>query len=190
MLLIISQNITNFNIPLPNDVIFRINLAWINSIDELKFFLKKLEGSKVFLDLPIGRTKPPDNKYSFQEILEILHSHKNIKYFAISNVNSASDLSHFLNSLPDHITLVPKIESPEGIENIKEIVNSLGSEKILMLDHDDLFSNTIKQNQDSSKFKVYLSTLVNFCNTNNITLLRTVGVIFSDEEKRITEYVK
>ena len=30
----------------------------------------------------------------------------------------------------------------------------------------------------------------NITNYNNISLLRTVGVIFSDDEKRTTQYVK
>ena len=29
-----------------------------------------------------------------------------------------------------------------------------------------------------------------FCDKNNVVLLRTIGVIFSDEEKRTTQYVK
>ena len=60
---IYSQNL--MNIPIPEGSIFRINLAWINTLDELKSILMKYEHSKIFMDLPIGRTKPPNNKYSF-----------------------------------------------------------------------------------------------------------------------------
>ena len=38
---IISQNVTNYGIEVPKDTIFRINLAWCNSIDELKVMLQK-----------------------------------------------------------------------------------------------------------------------------------------------------
>jgi len=38
-------------------------------------------------------------------------------------------------------------------------------------------------------FVIFLK-LIEFCNENNIILLRTVGVIFSDDEKRITQYIK
>jgi len=31
---------------------------------------------------------------------------------------------------------------------------------------------------------------VDYCNSNKIILLRTIGVMFSDEEKRISEYIK
>ena len=58
-----------------------------------------------------------------------------------------------------------------------------------MLDHDDLFSTLTKLGEQPSKFKDYINELVQFCKENNITLLRTIGVIFSDEEKRITEYI-
>ena len=40
-MLIVSQNITNYDIPLPKDAVFRINLAWVNSIEELENLLQK-----------------------------------------------------------------------------------------------------------------------------------------------------
>ena len=58
-----------------------------------------------------------------------------------------------------------------------------------MLDHDDLFSALTKLNESPDKFKDYINELVEFCKKNNTILLRTIGVIFSDEEKRITEYM-
>jgi archaellum biogenesis ATPase FlaH len=85
---------------------------------------------------------------------------------------------------------VPKIESPMAIQNISEIVNAIPSkEKILMLDHDDLFS-TITMNKESYDiFQNYIKKLVDFCEENKIILLRTIGVMFSDEEKRISDYI-
>jgi len=187
---IFSQNLLNYGIPVPNDSILRINLAWINTLDELKTILEKHANSKIFLDLPIGRTKPPNNKYSFDDLITILVSNKNIRYFAISNVKSADDLIKFIDKIPESVSLVPKIESPEGVLNIENITSILGDEKIIMLDHDDLFSNLIKKNQNPEKFKEYITNLTEFCQKNNVTMLRTVGVIFSDEEKRITQYMK
>ena len=187
---IFSQNLTNYNIPVPENSIFRINLAWVNTLDELRTLLKKHEKSEIFMDLPIGRTKPPNNKYSFNDIIDILNENKNIKYFAISNVNSSKDLEKFINKIPNHVSLVPKIESPEGVTNIKNITNMLGEKKIIMLDHDDLFSNMIKKNENAEKFKDYIMDLTEFCKTNNVTMLRTIGVVFSDEETRTTQYMK
>jgi citrate lyase beta subunit len=187
---IFSQNLTNYDIPLPENSIFRINLAWINSLEELKILLKKHENNKIFLDMPIGRTKPPDNRYSLEDITAILILNKNIKYFAISNVNSSNDLKKFINKIPNHVSIVPKIESPEGISNIQDIIDMLGEEKIIMLDHDDLYSNLIKKNENPEKFKEYILNLSEFCEKNSVIMLRTIGVVFSDDEKRITQYMK
>ena len=88
-MLIISQNLTNYKVDIPKDAIFRINLAWVNDLNELQAILKKHKTRKIFLDLPTNRTKPPNNKYSIDELIPIIKSNKNIKYFAISNINSA-----------------------------------------------------------------------------------------------------
>lgn len=190
-MLIISQNITNYSVNFPEDTILRINLAWCNSIDELKTILKKHERNKIFLDLPVGRIKPPNNKYTLDEIIPVLESNRNVEFFAVSNIETDNDLNDFLNQLPKNITIVPKIESPNGIRNIENITNKLNyKKKYVMLDHDDLFSVIKKNNEDLSSFQNYIKELVNFCKDNDIELLRTVGVIFSGGEERDTQYIK
>ena len=187
---IFSQNIINYGIPIPENSILRINLAWINSIEELQVILEKNNNTEIFLDLPVGRTKPPNNKYSFEDIVMILEKNENIKYFAISNVNSADNIREVIKKIPKHVSLVPKIESPDGVKNIEEITKILGDKKVIMLDHDDLYSNLIKKNEKPEKFKEYILNLSNFCQKNNVIILRTIGVIFSDEETRVTQYSK
>ncbi len=188
---IISQNVTNYGIEVPKDTIFRINLAWCSSVDELKAMLQKHRDNKIFLDLPIKRIKTPNNRYTLDDLIPIILSHQQIKYFAISNVESSDDLKSFIKKLPPGVILVPKIESPTAIKNISDIVNALPTkERILMLDHDDLFSAIIKSNEPVDVFKKYIQQLVDYCNSNKIILLRTIGVMFSDEEKRISEYIK
>ena len=59
-----------------------------------------------------------------------------------------------------------------------------------MLDHDDLFSSIIRNNEDKNSFQEYVKKLISFCDEENISLLRTVGVMFSDDEKRVTQYEK
>jgi len=190
-MLIISQNASNYAIPIPDETVYRINLAWVNSIEELENLLQKHLKHQIFLDLPKGRIKPPNNEYSLEDLEEILNSHKNIKYFAVSNVNSPKDLQKFIEFVPKEITIVPKIESPESISNIKKIVDMIpGTEKIVMLDHDDLYSALIKNKEPPTKFTEYIKTLKEFCDENSVILLRTIGVIFSDEEKRVTQYKK
>ena len=43
---------------------------------------------------------------------------------------------------------------------------------------------------EMSKLNEYPLTLEYFCFENNVTLLRTIGVIFSDMEKRETQYMQ
>ena len=189
-MLIASQNLSNYGVPVPENTIFRINLAWTNSLDELKNLLQKHSEHDIFVDLPIHRTKPPNNKYSLEDIIPIFESNSNVKYLAISNVKSSNDLKKYLDLLPNSINLIPKIESPNGVNNIKDITDSLSSEqKIVMLDHDDLYSSMLKNNEPSTNFVSYVNKLAEYCKTNNVILLRTIGVVFSDDEKRITEYV-
>lgn len=190
-MIIVSQNMVNYDIPLPPDCIYRINLAWVNEIDELQQLLKKHREQKIFLDLPVGRTKPPNNRYTMDDIVPILNEYSNIKFLAISNVNDKDDVLKYLSVVPKSITLIPKIESTDGINNISEIVDSLpNQEKIIMLDHDDLYTSIMNKYNSPTSFKKYFLELSDFCNKNNITLLRTIGVIFSDEEKKVTQYSK
>lgn len=190
-MLIVSQNALNYQINIPINSIYRINLAWCNSLSELEDILKKHNQHEIFLDLPVGRIKPPNNKYSLESIIPILNQFKNIKYFAISNVESDKDLESFVKLIPETIIIVPKIESPKAVNNIKAITDYLPySQKVIMLDHDDLFSSLIRNKENPEKFHSYIEKLNDFCNSNNISLLRTVGVIFSDDEKRTTQYIK
>ena len=145
----------------------------------------------VFLDLPVNRTKPPNNNYSLNDIASLFENYDNIKYFAISNVETEKDLAEYLKVVPGNITIVPKIESHVGVENIKDIAEKLEyKERFVMLDHDDLYSNLLKSNISSDKFSYYVNNLIEFCKSNNITLLRTVGIIFTDEDKNISDYVR
>tara|TARA_Y100000996_G_scaffold411235_1_gene395004 strand:- start:2845 stop:3414 length:570 start_codon:yes stop_codon:yes gene_type:complete len=188
-MIIASQNLTNYSVNLPDETIYRINLAWINDLDTLKNILETHQKHKIFIDLPKNRTKPPNNKYSMDEIKPILEKYSNIKYFAISNVDSKQILSEFLKYLPENIIAIPKIESPLGVKNIEEITNALGNQKIIMLDHDDLYSSIIKSNDDPNNFPIYVQSLIDFCNKHDVILLRTVGVIFADTENRVSDYV-
>ncbi len=189
-MLVVSQNLTNFDVNLPKNTIYRINLAWISDLETLKKILEKHNDHHIFLDLPKNRTKPPNNKYSMDELKPILNTFSNIKYFAISNIDSKIDLVDFQDFIPENMIIVPKIESPRGVKNIKEITDMLGQQKIIMLDHDDLYSSMLRSNENPDNFQNYIKSLVDFCDKNNVTLLRTIGVMFGDTEKRISEYVK
>ena len=190
-MILISQNITNYDIPIPENSVFRINLAWVNSITELKKLLEIHQSHVIFLDLPVNRTKPPNNKYSLNDIVSILENYDSIRYIAVSNVETEKDLAEYLKVVPENITIVPKIESHKGVENIKDITEKLEyKERFVMLDHDDLYSNLLKSNISSGKFSFYVNNLIEFCKSNNITLLRTIGIIFTDENKNVSDYIR
>ena len=189
-MLIISQNLLNYDVKLKPNTIFRVNLAW-TTLKELKTILRRHSKKTIFFDLPINRIKPPNNNYSIDDLIPILKNYTNIKYFAISNVEKKEDVIRYKKIIPNHVITVPKIESVKGIMNIKEITDELEvNNKIVMLDHDDLFSSIIKSKKPVSSFKNNMVKLVIFCKKNKITLLRTVGVVFSDDEFRTTQYVK
>ena len=188
-MLIISQNLLNYDVKLKPNTIFRVNLAW-TTLKELKTILRRHSKKDIFFDLPINRIKPPNNSYSIDDLIPILENYTNIKYLAISNVEKKQDLYKYKKIIPNHIIIVPKIESVKGIVNIKEITNELeGNKKMVMLDHDDLYSQIIKAKQPTSKFLECFNNLVDYCDNHNVILLRTIGVVFSDQEKRITDYV-
>jgi len=190
-MIIVSQNALKYEIDFPDDCVFRINLAWCDSLDELNKILEKHKDKKIFLDLPVGRIKPPNNQYGMDELEIILKSNPQIQFFAISNIESRNEIEKLKKFIPKSTTIVPKIESPRGVNNIDEIVSVIdASKKYVMLDHDDLFSKIIKSGENSEKFPIYIKKLVEYCESNNIFLLRTVGVIFSDNEKRTTQYIK
>ena len=188
-MLIFSQNLANYGLPIPENAIFRVNLAWVNSLKELEVILGKHRSHQIFLDLPASRTKPPNNKYDIDDLIPIIKSNPNIKYFAVSNIHSVNDLKIYLDIIPKHVTIVPKIESVDGVVNIEQITDALGNNKILMLDHDDLYLSITKSKQPALKFLECFNKLVDHCNNHNVVLLRTIGVIFSDQERRITDYV-
>ena len=181
-MLIVSQNLNNYDINYPKSTVIRFNLAWVEDLSTLDKDLSKLDND-VFLDLPVGRTKPPTNKYNLSDLKNIIEKNRNIKYLAISNVGSYEDIKEPSLLFSDYLSIVPKIETLEGLENISEICSSLVGEKIIMLDHDDLFSDLIKNNIPSSNFFDYIENLVYFCEKNSVKLLKTRGVIFSDEDK-------
>lgn len=190
-MLLVSQNTENYDIVLPKDTVFRINLAWCNTIKELEEKLSNNKESDFFIDLPVGRIKPPNNRYTLDDIIPIIKKNPNVKFFAVSNVESKNDLIEFLEKLPDSVNIVPKIESPNAVQNIDEICNVLKTnKKIVMLDHDDLFSSIMRNKENKNSFQDYIKKLVDYCQENDIELLRTVGVVFSDDEKRITQYEK
>ena len=161
--------------------VVRLNLAWIDSLEFLQDELSRIPND-IFLDLPTGRTKPPNNKYTLEDLKPILQSFDNVKFLAISNVEGSSQVTDVYNRIGTPVNLVPKIESKKGIENLGEICKSLRGDKILMLDHDDLFADLSKRKIANNKYIDYILKVSQFCESNGVSLLKTRGVIFSDSD--------
>ena len=95
-MLLISQNMGKYDLKLPKDAILRINLAWCNSLEELEGKLAKNKESEFFIDLPVERIKPPNNKYAIEDLVSVVNSNQHIRYLAISNVESDADLEKYV----------------------------------------------------------------------------------------------
>ena len=70
-MLIISQNLLNYDVKLKSNTVFRVNLAW-TTLKELKKILRRHNKKTIFFDLPINRIKPPNNNYSIDDLVPIL----------------------------------------------------------------------------------------------------------------------
>ena len=178
---LVSQNLTNY-MDFPDKTVIRINLAWVENLVSLEEAINSFD-NEIYLDLPIGRTKPPNNSYSIDDLKKIIDNHKNIKYLAISNVESANHILPYINLFGQILSIVPKIETKRGIDNIDNICSAFIDKKIIMLDHDDLFSDLIRLKIPSSEFFSYIEKLADYCSKNSVKLLKTRGVIFSDEDE-------
>ncbi len=178
-MLLISQNLWNYDIALPEDTVMRINLAWVDDLAELAEMVSSVPND-VFLDVPTGRKKPPNNRYTLEQFAAVLARHPNIRYVAISNVESGEVIEQFRQVLGEGINLVPKIETRVGIGNIAKTRASLGDDATMMLDHDDLFNDIMTSGGDAAEYTGLIDELVEYCAANGVCLLRTRGVIFSD----------
>jgi len=155
------------------DVIVRINMAHVKDIKELYRFVKV--DYDIFLDYPKGRTKPPVPTLNINDALEVMSQHKNIKYFALSNIEDVSEVDIICDIIPDTVSFVPKIETLQGVLNLEKIFKS-GRVKHIMLDSEDLFTD-IKN--DVSLYTYLIERVRKVCDEHNVKLLELYGVIFN-----------
>ena len=174
-MIVISNHIKTHRIlPIPDDVIIRINMAWIKTEKEL---IKIIEGIRqdIFLDFPQGRTKPPTPILSLEIALKMMRKYKHITHFAISNAESIKIIAHLRSIIPSHIELVPKIETPIGVDLLTKIIKTAKT-KTIMCDKEDLYLNV---NRDNDKFNKYVEKTRKICKKLKVTALELQGVIFS-----------
>lgn len=163
------------------NVVIRVNLAWYGDLEstkqELKRLIKEYPDNDIFLDYPMGRSKPPQPQVSLKFAIVLANFYTKIKYFAISNAEDAKIMSNIRAELREDITLVPKIESTVGVSKLYYITQGAQTD-IIMYDSEDLFSNV---RGDSKEYISYSNRLKQVCKDNNIKMLSLQGVVFSDE---------
>lgn len=175
-MLVMSNHITTANLNIPQKAVVRINVAWVKSRKELNKLLDNAR-NEVLLDYPSGRFKPPTPVLSLEEAIGIANDRGIITHFAISNAEDKDQVAHVRSLLDEEITLVPKIETEDGVKNVLDICDASQSLWV-MLDKDDLYLNVSK---DEIIFNGLLKNIEQVCKENNIHLLTLRGVIFSDE---------
>lgn len=173
-MLLISNNADSLGVDYPENAVIRINTAWVNTVDSLRNELVRLKDREIYLDYPIGRSKPPCPQMSWSDILLIANEFDNVKYFAWSNAENADDLEFARMKLVDRIKLVPKIETLIGVLHLDEIVKAAKTD-LIMLDKEDLYVAS-KSAEIYSHFLEYVRKKTKEL---NIEMIELKGIIFS-----------
>lgn len=179
MLVIVSNHLLKvMKVEFPREhIVVRINVAWIPTKEGL-FELLSTITHDVFLDFPQGRSKPPLPTLNLDEILEIVPQFKNIKYFAISNVEDPIAVAELKARLPESVELIPKIETKKGIEGLVSIIDKIDA-KHIMLDKEDIYTNI---NHNHIEFERLVKLARTTCKKKDVTVLELQGVVFAPYE--------
>jgi citrate lyase beta subunit len=165
-------------IVLPKEhVVIRVNVAWVPTKKKLVDILASIKHD-IFLDYPLGRTKPPRPKLTLDQVIALIPQFPNIKFFAVSNVENPVAIGKIKARLPKHIELVPKIETRKGVEQLPEIIDSIQT-KHIMLDKEDLYVN-IHHNQ--KEFDALVKKARASCKKKGVGVLELQGVVFAHHE--------
>jgi len=177
-LVVMSESLLKYNIAISGVVALRVNLAWYADMASVKKVVDYYEWSDIFLDLPMGRKKPPNFSHDMEKVIELVSDSANIKYVAVSNIENAAQVKYYQTLFKAQ--LVPKIETYMGVRNADQIVKALdiGSPTV-MLDHQDLFSDLVGMGREGEYLNL-VEKLERICEGTGTCLLRTVGVVFSE----------
>ena len=154
------------------NIVVRINMAHVKNKEQLQQFIDVTYD--VFLDYPKGRTKPPTPSLHIPDALEIMKKNKNIKYFAVSNIETDSETKMIISALPKHVSFIPKIETWKGIINLDYILKNNPINHI-MLDSEDLYTSV---GNDQEMFLYLKDRARKTCTSNNTKCLELHGVVF------------
>ncbi|HWP61357.1 MAG TPA: hypothetical protein VN495_02030 [Candidatus Paceibacterota bacterium] len=174
MIVVSNHLFATTHVEFPKDVVVRLNLAWMKDLASAKDALSKIKHD-VYLDYPQGRSKPPRPTLSLEQGLALAKRYKNVKYFAVSNVEEPADVAKLRAKLPKHIQFVPKIETKRGVKNLPAIIRA-GRIKYAMLDKEDLY---IDVGRDQDVFEILNDAARSHAKHGGITLLELQGVVFA-----------
>lgn len=179
MFVVVSNHLLQkTKIVFPRDhVVIRINVAWIRSKKKLVELLGSIKHD-IFLDYPLGRSKPPRPTLSLDQVIALTPAFPNIKFFAVSNVEDPVAIAKIKSRLPRHIELVPKIETKKGVDRLPAIIDSIKT-KHIMLDKEDLYVN-IHHNQ--ALFDALVKKARSSCKKKGVKVLELQGVVFAPHE--------
>ena len=178
MIIVSNHLLKKTQLEFPNDkIVMRINVAWIK---EKKDLIKLLEEIKhdIYLDYPQGRTKPPQPTLDLDEVIELIPQYKNVKHFAVSNVEDPVAIYGIKSKIPSDTNLVPKIETKKGIETLGEIIDAIKA-KPIMLDKEDLY---IDVKRDHEEFERLIELARKTCKEKGVKILELQGVVFAPHE--------
>lgn len=186
-MILVSRHLTDY-IDVPDFFTIRINLAWEHDIEELLNHISMLKND-IFLDIPINRKKPPNNKWDINKIIKACQDEPLIKYLAISNVEEPKDYEEILYAISNlqelyNVCIVPKIESVKAAEHIELIIGGLPKipQRTIMIDHDDMFTDLMSRDIDpSTLYTNYILPIIRKCKKYDVRVLRTAGVVFTDK---------
>ena len=176
---IISQNLVKSDLKLPAHAILRVNLAWHRNLSSVKAMLSKYKDRNILLDVPIGRKKPPNHGHNIDNIADIANEFDNVKYVAVSNIEDLDSIRYYCTKFKGKN--IPKIETYKGVIHSADIIDALNYKpQILMLDHEDLFSDLVYHKKEKHYMEV-MKVLIETCKKKKTHLLRVKGIIFSND---------
>lgn len=179
-MIVISNHVKTIGMKYPPGSLIRINLAWIDGIEDVKAIIKNTRGHKIYLDYPTGRRKPPAPKFPIEEAIKICNKNrKKIAYFAFSNAEDPEAVKLIRSQVHPSVKLAPKIETQIGVNNLKQIAAAAQTDMI-MLDAEDLYTDC---KTDPATFSAFKELARQSCKDIGINCLELKGVVFSHESK-------
>ncbi|MHA2427495.1 MAG: aldolase/citrate lyase family protein [Candidatus Hermodarchaeia archaeon] len=129
--------------------------------------------------MPIKRSKPPWTTIDFspEGIRPWVEEFEQVNYLALSNVESPDDFAMYMKVFPN-LQIIPKIESVQAVANIDAILSE-SSIQIVMIDHDDLYTNARYYGEDVN---VLIERVKAACKAANRKSVMAAGVVFEETD--------